>query len=311
MLREFRASDADALYPLLVRNFPEEDALLGWEPASLHQIVRRFYRWDARLVLGLLRLIRRPVFRFFVIDVEGKPAATTTLVFAAKSGYVGAVMVDAPFRGRGFARRLLEAAMQATRAAGKPFLVLDVLADNAPARALYASLGFERLRSQAYFLREGGTSPSLDAGAEARSRPLRPADRKPLAALASGALPPKVAEVLPVRPRDFHVPPVVVAGLESETEAWVAPAEPPAAAFIRATVSRAMTSANLTAPLVGERVSDDEAFALVQRAVRWVGEHGRSRIVTELPDHNARGRVLLERTGFHAAYQIETLYRPL
>lgn len=52
---------------------------------------------------------------------------------------IGGVIVRAPFRGRGLARRVVEAALETGRALGPPFALLFCLEDRA---GLYRRLGF-------------------------------------------------------------------------------------------------------------------------------------------------------------------------
>jgi ribosomal protein S18 acetylase RimI-like enzyme len=282
MLREFAPADLAQLLPLLERHFPEEEALLGRRPEAYDRIVRRFYRWDARLVLGVLRWVGRPVYRFFVIEADGRLAATTILTFPPRAGFISTVMVDTPYRRRGFARRLLDAAVAATVRTGRRHVALDVLATNAPAQALYASLGFGRLRTGAFLLRDA-PAPS----------------------------PAPVAEVLPASAAQFHLGDPVATALESTTAAWVLETARGPAAFVAATVSPSVESAHLTSPVLAPEVEEADARALVATAVRWAHAQGRSRVVTEVPDHNVPGRRALEAEGFHEAFRIDTLSRPV
>ncbi|MGI0068468.1 MAG: GNAT family N-acetyltransferase, partial [Thermoplasmata archaeon] len=107
MIREFRPSESERLFELLKENFPEEEALYGTQPGAWNRIVRRIYRWDVRFVVGLARTLGRPIFRFFTVEVDGRIVATTIVSFAQRSGYVSMVMVDKPFRGKGYARALM------------------------------------------------------------------------------------------------------------------------------------------------------------------------------------------------------------
>ncbi len=308
MLREFSRRDIPELLPLLERHFPEENALLGWQAPTYYRLIHRFYRWDARLILGFLSALGRSVYRFFVIEDDHRLAGTTLLTFTSRAGYVSTVMVDTPHRRRGYAKRMLAAAIDATRATGRRYLVLDVLATNAPARALYSTLGFRLLRRVAFLVRErpapSAPGPAPPAGTV---RSFRPRDKRALLSAASAVTPAAVAEVLPPEAGQFGVSEMVVRALDSVSEAWVAPALGTPQAFVRATVSHGVVAGHLTSPLLGPTVDDAAAGALLAEAVAWVDARGVGRIVSEVPDHNVRARRQLEALGFHEAFPVETL----
>ncbi|HUJ77437.1 MAG TPA: GNAT family N-acetyltransferase, partial [Thermoplasmata archaeon] len=305
----FRPSDVPALFPLLDRHFPEENALLGWTPAAFDRTVRRIYRWDARLFLALLSLAGRPVFRFFAIEADRRLVGTTLLTYAARAGFVSLVMVDGPYRRRGFARRLVGAAIAATARSGRRHVALDVLDSNAPARALYAALGFRRLRSLTLWSGPvGSVPPPLPAAAHVR--PFRRSDAGPIAAIASAQLRPEVAEVLPVGPGDFDDSAWVTRALASESEAWVAVDGAGAPrGFVRATASATTTAGHLAAPVIADELDPATEDALLAAALGWLAGRGRSTLVCELADTNARGAALLGRSGFVPALAAETQVR--
>lgn len=310
MLREFRPSDAPTLLPLLLRHFPEESKLLGYRPSEFDAIVAGLYRWHLRLILWFARLVGRPIFRFFVLESDGRIAATTLLTFSERSGYVSMVQVEEPFRGRGYAKQLMAEAERASRRARRPYLVLDVLADNAPARHLYERLGFQNLRSQSYYSvplapAQGPEPPPMPTGI----RPFQKADEPALVALAQGQLPAPVAEVLPVGRQLFHLPAAVYGALGSSSAAWVIDRGRGPEGFVRATISPAMDAGNVTAPLLGPEVGLPEAQALLETAGRWLAAHGAPRSVAELPRYNARGLVALRQVGYTEAFGVETLYK--
>ena len=73
-------------------------------------------------------------------------------------------------RRRGLGRALLDAALAAMAEAGAARAVLEVAADNAPARALYAAAGFAQVgRRRAYYARPGAAG--MDAFVLARAMP--------------------------------------------------------------------------------------------------------------------------------------------
>lgn len=311
MLREFRTDDVARYYALLARYFPEEQALLGYRPEAFDRIVRRVFRWDARLLLGLLDRLRRPVVKFLVVEADGSLCATAILTFTARAGFVGSVMVDEPYRRRGFARTLLARCAVEARRAGRRYLALDVLEGNAPARALYDSLGFRPLRAQAYFVRPDGPSPPVAPADAAAVRPFDRRDARALLPVAAAALDLDVAGVLPATRGQFFVGDVVVRGLESTTAAWVVDRGAGAVGFARATVSSAMEAGNLTAPLLDPAVPPEVGRALVTTAVAWAASHGAGRVLTMAPRGPGAGTRALREAGFHEAYGVETLYREI
>lgn len=311
MLRDLRATDIPQLFPLLDRHFPEEQRLLGWRPAVFNDVLCDLYRWHIQLVVRLTAAFGRPIYRCYVVEVDGHLAATTLLTYAPRAGYVSTVMVDDPYRRRGFARRLLEAAATETRRRHRRYLVLDVLESNAPARRLYETAGFRLLRRQEYRSLEYAPSRPVPAPPADGVRPLRRADRGPIAALAGQGVPAAVAEVLPVDTAQLFVRRAVVAGLRSEAELWVAPHDPPAQGFVRATTSAVMESANLTCPILSPSLDDRLADELIAAAVAWTQGRGARRMLCEVPDSNERARSVLARAGFTVPFATLTLVRDL
>ena len=310
MLRPFRPDDAPTYVRFLKQHFPEEEVLLGTDPVVMERVVRRLFRWDLRLLLALARALGRPIARFYVIEVDGTVAATTLLTFTRRTGFLSGIVVDTPYRRRGFARRLLARAQEDARRAGRRFIALDVLRSNAPARALYDAAGYRPLRTYSVLRsRLPAASPVAAAAAEPGLRPFRPEDALPLSEIASRALPPSVAEVLPVERSSFRLPPPLLRVLGSESDAWVLDEGGRAVGFLRATVSDAMASTNLTAPLLDPGVPDGRARGLVRHAVGWIRSRSPGHIAVEVPDHDPRAARLLAEEGFETAYVVDTLYR--
>jgi len=303
MLREIRASDLPDVLRLVQANFPEENALLGWDPPAFERAARRFFRWDTRLLLGLLRLVGRPIFRMFLLERDGHPVAAALLTYAARSGYVSTVVVDPAFRRQGYARAILAACRTATARSGRRYVVLDVLDANAPARALYASLGFHSLLATTYLARaiDGAPAPVSD-----RVRPFRSRDAPPLVEVELAQRPGPVQDVLPFDRGQLAVPSRVVAGLGSETAAWVTPADGPPGGWIRATTSGFMAAANLTRPILAPDLAEADVDALLATATGWIAARGKRRAVVEVPEYDLRGRAALERAGFGAQFGVGT-----
>jgi ribosomal protein S18 acetylase RimI-like enzyme len=88
----------------------------------------------------------------FVVDVDGEPAATFTLLWddtsfwgeqPSDAAYLHKLTVRPAFRGRGLGARIVEWVEVRTAAAGRAYLRLDCLRDNAGIRGYYERLGFE------------------------------------------------------------------------------------------------------------------------------------------------------------------------
>lgn len=309
ILREFRGSDLPQLIALQRDGFPEENALYGIRPEELGPIVRRLERPTVRLLLGLMRTVGRPPFLFPVVEEDGKVVATTVLSFGPRIGYVSMVMVDSAFRRRGYARRLLEVCGTATRRRGKPYLALDVLSANGPARALYDSLGYRPLRSVSVLVRDVA-SDGPAAGPGSPVRPFVKRDARPLISIATPQVPAAVAEVFPPERSALSGGGWSSRMFARDTASWVVDAGRGPEAFLSATITPVTEAAHLSPPIVGPGVAPDRADALITTALAWVRARSAPRAVVLLPEENRLGRELLERAGFTDALSIVTLYRP-
>lgn len=307
MIRDFRARDAPELLRFLQAYFPEEEALKGTRPEEFLRIVRRIYRWDVRLLLGLAALFGRRVFRLFVTEEDGRVIATTLLTFPPRAGFVSLVAVDDAYRRRGYATALLERAREATARTGRRYLALDVLYENAPARALYERLGFRGLRESRYMVRDGGV-PEAEPPSD-HVRRFEPEDAVRIAEIARRAAPPEVEAVLPVGPEQFRGSRFAARTLEGEGVSWVVDRGEGPEAYLAVWRSPAMISTYCSAPVVAETADPADVGALVHRGVDWCASRHASRILTQVPVANARGRAALEGGGFRDAIALLTLYR--
>ncbi|MGI0070548.1 MAG: GNAT family N-acetyltransferase [Thermoplasmata archaeon] len=311
MIRELRKTDAPRVLEFLTTQFPEEEAILGTRPEGFAKVVHRLFRWDTQLALGIARLFHRPIFRFFVVEENGRLVATTLLSFPERTGYVSMVVVDPAYRRRGHARALLERARTATAAAGRRYIALDVLAENTPARALYEQVGYRPLRDSSYLVRVPGTVVG-DAGAGSTAvRPFRGPDARAVVEIAARSTPPEVGSVLPLRERALRGSGFVNGILGSEAGAWVVDRGTGPEAYLGAVATDATDAGHLTDPIVGEGVDAADSGALVRTAVAWLSARGGQRVVVQVPSTNVRGRAALLGEGFHDALALWTLYRPV
>lgn len=311
MLRDLRAADTPRLLELLQNEFPEEEALLGTRPEGFAKVARRIFRWDARLLLGLSRLAGRPLFRFFVLEADGRVIATTLLTFLGPTGYVSTVVVDPAYRRRGFARTLLERARAATERTGRKYIALDVLEANRPARALYEAIGYRPLRATSYLAHDDPTAFLPEPPPERRIRRFRHGDAGPLVEAVRRASPAEVERVLPVRSRDFLGSGFVSRAFTAETASWVVDGGHGPEGYVAASVSPVTTAAHLSNPIVAETLDPHVAVALVRQAGSWCAARKASRLLATVPVENRSGRTALEGVGFRHALSVWTLYRPV
>jgi GNAT superfamily N-acetyltransferase len=97
----------------------------------------------------------------FVWVQEGRVVGNATMHRAPALGrgyIVGNVGVLPEYRGRGIARRLMEACLDKARDAGGEWVALEVRADNASARQLYQHLGFHQTGAVTQFVREANAA---------------------------------------------------------------------------------------------------------------------------------------------------------
>lgn len=113
---------------------------------------------------SLRRLLRSPSACVRVMDgAEGLVGAAVLLTRAgSRIGRIYSLVVAPSARGRGLARTLVATLEQEARRRGCVRMRLEVRADNAAARALYAALGYvERARLSAYY-DDGGEGLRLE-----------------------------------------------------------------------------------------------------------------------------------------------------
>jgi len=311
MLRDLRREDGPQFFELMQRGFPEESALLGNRPEEFEKIFRRIFRWDSRLILGILKLFGRPIVRALVVEVDGRVVATTLVTFPEGSAYVSNVVVDATHRRQGYARRMLEEARRAASRAKRRYIVLDVLESNTGARTLYESLGYRPIRSRSQFVHDSMTQLATAPPANPAIRAMHRSDVAPLVAISKRQTPPEVENVLPTRPERFSQHGIANRMMASEEASWVIDRGHGPEAHVAATVSDAFDAAHLTAPTLAESVDDRLAFELVATAGAWCATRKAHRVLSMVAADNPRGRAALEAVGFQHALPLWTLYRPV
>lgn len=312
MIEDFHFEDANQLLALMRENFPEEERVYGTRPDSWNEVVKRVHRPSVRILVALARLARRPIYRFFTIKDGERLVATSIVSFAPRIGYISTVMVDAAYRRRGFARRLLARCHQEIAAFHRPNAVLDVLSDNQTARALYLSEGYRSLRTAAFY-----TLPLESAQAETTQPPVgtvrafRKSDRGILAPIADAAVPAEIARVLPPAGRRLNSSMSIDQILGSESASWVLEESGRPRAWVAATTSAFMEAAGFPTPIIDPAAHPEGVRALLSTAVEWCRARHAERIVCRVPNDNPVSLGAIEGYGFRSSLSFETLYRPL
>ncbi len=86
--------------------------------------------------------LKDPNYLYFVAEQDGQVIATAGLILSIDEADLTNVTTAEACRGRGIAKALLEALMQAAKEQGIVAFTLEVRAGNAAAIALYEKLGF-------------------------------------------------------------------------------------------------------------------------------------------------------------------------
>lgn len=142
-VREVHRRDLDPFLTVVLSNAGELERQLGLLQRAERQI-RLLARPGLWLLLSLLRILHRGPVRLLMAEDGRSLVGTTIVMLAGPWAYVAAVGVDAAHRRRGIAQELVRRAEQVGRDAGKRWLILEVDAENEPAKQLYSKLAWSR-----------------------------------------------------------------------------------------------------------------------------------------------------------------------
>jgi len=129
---------------------------------------------------------------------------------------VGNVAVLPDYRGHGIGRQLMQACLERARDEGSEWVALQVRADNAPARHLYLSLGFQQTGAEAILRRKANTPvPNGNELSGARVRKPRSGEDAALFSLAQAVAPSGIKWAEPLRESEF------VLGWDRRFDLWL------------------------------------------------------------------------------------------
>lgn len=107
--------------------------------------------WPLFAMLRFFSADARDMIRGFFYEVEGKVVGNISCQRRGEAWYISDVVVLPEFRGKGYARKLVETCVEDIRARGGRQVSLDVVSGNKPAIALYRTEGFREYTSLAFY----------------------------------------------------------------------------------------------------------------------------------------------------------------
>lgn len=130
-VRDATIADLDAIMALERATFPAD----AWSPTTMAQE------------------LAGPHSRYILVEEDGRVVAYAglRLVPGDEQADIQTIAVAEPARRRGIARRLIEELSADAARRGARELLLEVRADNEPARALYAAFGFVEIGVRAHY----------------------------------------------------------------------------------------------------------------------------------------------------------------
>lgn len=308
VVRTYHTGDSAGVEDLWQRNPSAEFPLMGLNPGQVGNLLRRTERWNVRLILALASAVHRPLFKFLILEEQGKVVGTTMMSFPANVAYIGGVTVDAAFRRRGHAQELLRACETLGRRYGRHHLVLDVLTENEPAIRLYERLGYKKIRSIRWMSRDLSRPLNVPAPAQGYTiQPFQSAMAKRLAHLANADIPPSYRLLVSVRPQDLRLSGLGqrIGGVSSAT--WVLQREEEIVGFVRAGVSPAIQAAQM-GPLALAGPPAPEAWTgLIRTALSWCAAQKAPRAILSLPEHLESVLPVLQSEGFTDSFRVQTM----
>lgn len=93
---------------------------------------------------ALFDCLRYPYYRCFIAEEGGHVCGYCCLIVLFEDGEVANIAVDIPYRGKGVAKKLMQAMHEEARRLGATRCLLEVRVGNAPAIALYEGFGYRR-----------------------------------------------------------------------------------------------------------------------------------------------------------------------
>ena len=133
---------------MIIREWTKEDI------PTIAEMEQRCFR-DAWTEEMLSDTLRYPIYNCFLAEEGGQVCGYCCLIVVCEDAEVGNIAVDAPFRGRGIAKALMEAMHERAKEKGATQSFLEVRVSNENAIALYKKLGYEGYGIRARYYEDG------------------------------------------------------------------------------------------------------------------------------------------------------------
>jgi len=200
--------DFEGLSKLVETAFADDFQRTGMQFQEELKVIRRLVPWV--LVLGRFSKFFRELLGGYVWEDQGQIVGSVVVQprgLERRKWYIGTVATHPDYRGRGIARRLMEATVQHIRERGGELALLSVRSDNTPAYQLYLSLGFTHFDSITQLRLDGIPNVKFKPTEGYVLRPMGPGEWRTRYELAKEAVPAEVQAFNPLSEREFRVGP--------------------------------------------------------------------------------------------------------
>jgi ribosomal protein S18 acetylase RimI-like enzyme len=304
LVRDVRRHERDAFLSLCVANAGAMDRELGLLD-NAHRDLSFVFGSGTWFLLRLLRLFGKAPVRLMVAEADGRLVGTTITILSGPWTYVAAVGVSSSHRRLGIARALVTRAEEIGRATKKPWLVLDVDADNTPARKLYAARGLSSgLRTAWWRLPSISPVPLETPSEKITVRTATAADISSARSCSAASL------SIPLPPRCVHPLELVCQNSRSATENWATGPEGDPTYLVRVYVPRP-SSPSFILCVPGKSPSTPEATAVIARVREYLKDSGAKDIFAPIRETDSTTTRALESLRSARLVISETMWKSI
>lgn len=269
--------------------------------------VRSLSRRSVWLLLGLLRLLGRPLVDVLVA-VDGKRiVGTGTILWLPQTAYVAGMATRPEYRGQGIASRILSLQTAEARRRHRAWLALDVESENETAIRVYRKSGLREMGQFTWFSRLG--LPPAGEAARTVLRPVAGSDWPALAARLDSARPFEYRSAFPAGPRGISHNEVLIRGGRLEIETWAQPTREGGVCALRVYHLPISRIGALFPVVAGPEPAADELAVVFEQALAWMRRREPLRLLAASSSPAGGVGSVLERMGFAAVVSSTVMLR--